>query len=103
MSIETVKNRCIKNAGVDAASMTKEEVIKLENSINKHAIRFEKVVKTAFNERRIFDFAFSLEGTYTKTKNEYFEKHKTNFIHEHLMMLCDLYDYKQPESLKKSE
>lgn len=82
MSFESVINRCMENY----PDMNKE---KLEVDLRKQAIRFEKIVKTSYNE----SFPKSLTQ-YGLDKNTDFEKHKLHYIHQKLEILIDLYDYK---------
>ena len=90
MSIETVRKRCIENTpDIDIEGLDKD--------IQKQIQRFEKIVKTSFNEsqdRYIWEIIRSECQTPTEAKNANFDKHKLDHIHNHLTMLIDLFDYK---------
>ena len=91
MSFESVRKKCIANSpGGD--------ISKLDDSINVVTNRFVKIVKTSYNEEMKGGFFYSNQPTLAK--NAYFEKYKLEYIHKHLEMLIDLYDYKPPSSLK---
>lgn len=83
MSVESVRNRCIENhPDID--------VDKLDKDIQKQITRFEKIVKTSFNESK---------GPYFKrygiNKDEIFEREKKYYIYSYLTILIDLFDYKE--------
>jgi len=84
MSFESVINRCLENC----PDVDKE---KLEIDLNKEAKRFEKIVRTSYNE----SFPKSLKQ-YGFDKDADFERHKLRYIHKKLEILIDLYDY-EPE------
>jgi len=91
MSIESVKQRCMLNSN---CSQENEEP--LIDNIKLQATRFERIVKSSFNESQSKAF-WSWSNTPVLTKNEHFEKYKLEFIHNHLEMLIDLFDYKAPK------
>ena len=92
MSIESVLKRCMDNFPAnDVEPMT--ENIKLQ------ATRFERVVKSLFNESQS-SAMWAWSNTPVLHKNEHFEKYKIGYIHDHLEMLIDLFDYKKKDSLK---
>lgn len=86
MSTETVLKRCMENVpDMDVDLVTKDIELK--------ATRFERIVKTSYNES-----LGSFHRTYGIDKDAEFEKHKLERIHNHLEMLIDLFDYDKEEA-----
>ena len=84
MSIDSVRNKCIKNnPDID--------IVKLDADIIKQIQRFEKIVKTAYNES--YGDLYRFINMPTTTKNEFFENDKLKYVHQHITMLIDLFDY----------
>ena len=86
MSIETVRNKCIANHPNGDASG-------LDASITETMERFERTVKTAFNQSQKGGL-FQYTEDPTASKNRFFQKNKAEYIRDHIGMLIDLYDYK---------
>lgn len=86
MSIDSVFNNCIENS----PDINKEALLE---DINKQMRRFEKVVKSSYNESNT-NFFRSFSDNYVKVRDETFNAHKMEEIHRYLTMLIDLYDYK---------
>ncbi len=86
MSIETVRNRCIANCPDGDASGLDVSIIEVME-------RFERTVKTSYNKSQECGL-FQYTENPTASKNRFFEKHKAEYIRNHIGMLVDLYDYK---------
>lgn len=94
MSAESVLKRCMENSGPEAFEALKE-------NIQLQATRFERIVKSSFNESQSKTF-WAWSNTPVLSKNEHFEKYKLEYIHNHLEMLIDLFDYEVRNGKKET-
>lgn len=89
MSIEAVRKKCIREYYL----LEDQELVKLDEEINKIGTRFVKITKTHFNENES-KLLINLHQEPASVKNEFFKKHEMEYVHKHLEMLIDLFDYK---------
>jgi len=92
MSQETVLNKCLQG-NPDA------DVEVLKKDIKKISERFERMVKTSFNEGHKGMFVAMYPESPTTAKNTHFAKFRMEYIHQFLEIFIDMYDY-QPKNKK---
>lgn len=87
MTVESVKQRCMKNHPYIDEKL-------LDEDIEKQMTRFERIVRTTFNESNKGGvFSKTYHENPTAVRNDFFEKHKLEYVRQHLSMLVDLYDW----------
>lgn len=91
MSKKSVFDRCVKNVpSIDQNKLNKD--------LEKVSDRFIKTVKASYNESQNMSFWESMAGDpkeAVNAKNTSFEANKEWYIHNHLRVLIDLFDYEK--------
>ena len=95
MSIESVFENCTKLLSDEELEQQRDLFME---EIEKQMTRFEKALFTyTFDgaSMAVWNILWEEGSSPAETRRGYFAKHKQEYAHKYLEMLCDLYDYKK--------